>query len=89
MLLAAGAGGVQPLGFQLDAGGRVSTMVPGPSGIFLRVKYDPATINKILDYAVTRGPGAESGAGIPTGLADTAIYAFVSAKAKRNDFFTM
>ncbi|MGC1723061.1 MAG: hypothetical protein WA746_29130, partial [Isosphaeraceae bacterium] len=28
-----------PGGFQLDLGGRSSTLVPGPSGIFLRLKY--------------------------------------------------
>ena len=73
-------------GFQFKLGGAWSTAIPGPSGIFLRIKYNPATINKILDYAVTRGPGAQGGKGIPTGIADTAIYAFVSAKQKRNDF---
>ena len=30
-------------GFQLDLGGRSSTLVPGPSAIFLRLKYNPAT----------------------------------------------
>ncbi len=73
-------------GFQFKLGGAWSTAIPGPSGIFLRIKYNPDTINKILNYAVTRGPGAEGGAGIRTGLADTAIYAFVSAKEHRNDF---
>jgi hypothetical protein len=73
-------------GFQFLLAGGWSTAIPGPAGIFLRIKYEPDTINKILDYAATRGPGAESGAGLPTGMADTAIYAFVSAKQKRNDF---
>ena len=73
-------------GFQFKLGGAVSTAIPGPSGIFLRIKYNPATINKILDYVVTKGPGAEGGKGIFTGIADTAIYAFVSATEKRNDF---
>jgi hypothetical protein len=73
-------------GFRFKLDGAWSTAIPGPSGIFLRVKYDPATINKILDYAVTRGPGAQGGKGIPTGMADTAIFAFASAKEHRNDF---
>jgi hypothetical protein len=73
-------------GFQFLLGGAFSVAIPGPSGIFLRIKYNPATINKILDYVVTRGPGAQGGAGLRTGMADTAIYAFVSAKQKRNDF---
>ena len=73
-------------GFEFKLDGAFSTAIPGPSGIFLRITYNPATINKVLDYAVTRGPGAQGGAGIRTGLADTAIYAFVSATQKRNDF---
>ena len=44
-------------GFQLDAGGRSSTMVPGPSGIFLRLTYDPATFARTLDWIVAYGPG--------------------------------
>jgi hypothetical protein len=69
--------------FDLNA---ISTAIPGPSGIFLRVKFDPATINKVLDYAVTRGPGIQGGAGHFTGMADTAIYEFNSAITPRNDY---
>jgi hypothetical protein len=72
--------------FQFKLAGAWSTAIPGPSGIFLRIRYDPATINQILDYAVTRGPGAQGGAGIKFGLPVTSIYAFVSAKEHRNDF---
>ena len=50
-------------GFQLDAGGRSSTMVPGPSGIFLRIKYNPATFAKTLNWIVAYGQGAETGNG--------------------------
>lgn len=73
-------------GFRFKLSGAWSTAIPGPSGIFLRIKYNPATINKILDYVVTRGPGAQGGAGLKTGMADTAIYAFTSAKIPRNDY---
>jgi hypothetical protein len=73
-------------GFQFKLAGAVSIATPGPSGIFLRIKYNPATINKILDFAATRGPGAQGGAGIPPGLPDTAIWAFVSARENRQDF---
>ena len=73
-------------GFQFDLGGAVSVAIPGPSGIFLRLPYNPATINAALNKIVTTGPGAEGGAGIATGIADTAIYAFVSATQHRNDF---
>ena len=73
-------------GFQLDAGGRSSTMVPGPSGIFLRLKYDPATFARTLDWIVAYGPGAEEGAGAALGLPDTAINELVAAKTHRIDF---
>ena len=73
-------------GFQFKLAGAWSTAIPGPSGIFLRIKYNPATINKVLDYVVARGPGAEGGAGLKTGIADTAIYAFTFATKHRNDF---
>lgn len=73
-------------GFQLDAGGRSSTMVPGPSGIFLRLTYDPATFNQTLDQIVAHGPGAEGGAGPKLGLPDTAINNLVAARTNRIDF---
>ena len=41
-----------PGGFQLDLGGRSSTLVPGPSGIFLRLTYNPATFARTLDWIV-------------------------------------
>jgi hypothetical protein len=54
--------------------------IPGPSGIFLRLKYNPATFAKTLDWIVAYGPGAEGGKGAKLGLPDTAIWEFVSAK---------
>jgi hypothetical protein len=73
-------------GFQFKLGGAWSVAVPGPSAIFQRVKYDPATINNILDFAVRRGPGAQGGDGIPFGMPDTAIWAFAPSRQNRNDF---
>lgn len=73
-------------GFQLDTGGRSSTLVPGPSGIFLRLKYDPATFIRALNWIVAYGPGAEGGAGAKLGLPDTAINELVAASTHRNDF---
>jgi hypothetical protein len=74
-------------GFQFLLAGAWSVAIPGPSGIFLRIKYDPATINRMLDWIVRFSPGVPGGpAGIRLGLPDTAIYAFVSAKEHRNDF---
>jgi hypothetical protein len=73
-------------GFEFDLGNARSVGIPGPSGIFLRLTYNPATFARALNRIVAYGPGAEGGAGIRTGLADTAIYEFVSAKTRRIDF---
>ena len=74
-------------GFQFNLGGAKSTAIPGPSGIFLRLNYNPATIDKVLDWIVLHSPGVPGGpAGIRLGLPDTAIYEFVSAKTNRIDF---
>jgi hypothetical protein len=73
-------------GFELFAGGRKSTMVPGPSGIFLRVTYNPTKFADTLNWIVAHGPGAEGGAGAKLGLPDTAINALVAARTQRIDF---
>ncbi len=73
-------------GFVLNLGGRISTLVPGPSGIFLRLTYNPATFARTLDSIVAYGQGAQGGAGPKYGLPDTAIYAIVAAATRRNDF---
>ncbi len=44
--------------FELQAGGRSSTLVAGPSGIFLRLKYNPATFASTLNWIVAYGQGA-------------------------------
>jgi hypothetical protein len=54
--------------------------IPGPSGIFQRLKFNPATFAKTLDWIVAFGPGAEGGKGAKLGLPDTAIWELVSAK---------
>ena len=38
--------------FEFDLGGARSVAIPGPSGIFLRLKYNPATFARILDSIV-------------------------------------
>jgi hypothetical protein len=73
-------------GFQFNLGGRSSTLVPGPSGIFLRLPYHPATFAHTLDGIVAFGQGAQLGLGPRFGLPDTAINTFVSAKTRRIDF---
>ena len=73
-------------GFQLQAGGRSSTIVPGPSGIFLRLKYNPATFNKTLDWIAVNGPGSQAGVGPPVGMPVTFLNVLVSAKTDRQDF---
>ena len=71
---------------QIQAGGRSSTMVPGPSGIFLRLKYKPATFSKTLDWIVAYSQGAQIGNGSALGMPDTAVNILVSAGTKRIDF---
>ncbi len=73
-------------GFIFDLGGASSTLVPGPSGVFLRVKYNPSTFAKTLNWIVAYGPGNEGGQGAKSGLPDTAIAEFVAAGTRRNDF---
>jgi hypothetical protein len=73
-------------GFQLNAGGRSSTLIPGPSGIFLRLTYDPARFARTLDWIVAYGQGAELGPGAAYGMPDTAINVLVNAKSDRQDY---
>jgi len=73
-------------GFQLELGGASSTLVPGPSGIFLRLKYNPATFARTLDWIVAYGQGNQLGQGAKFGLPNTAINSFVSARTHRIDF---
>jgi hypothetical protein len=72
-------------GFQLNTG-RSSTLIPGPSGIFLRLNYNPATFAKTLDWIVAYGQGAQQGAGSALGLPDTAINVLVASHTNRMDF---
>jgi len=73
-------------GYEFDLGGARSIAIPGPSGIFLRVTYNPATFDRVLDHIVAYGPGAQGGKGVKFGLPDTAINEFVNAKTQRKDF---
>jgi hypothetical protein len=73
-------------GFEFDLGGARSVAIPGPSGIFLRVKYNPATFARTLDGIVAFGPGAEGGSGVKFGLPVTSLYEFLSARTRRIDF---
>ncbi len=56
-------------GFQFDLGGRSSTAIPGPAGIFLRLKYDPATFARTLNWIVAFGQGNQVGQGAQFGSA--------------------
>ena len=73
-------------GFDFSLAGARSVGIPGPSGIILRIKYNPATFDQILDREVAYGPGNQGGKGAKYGLPNTAIDEFVSAKTNRNDF---
>jgi hypothetical protein len=73
-------------GFQFNTGGRSSTAIPGPSGIFLRLKYNPATFARTLNWIVAFGPGNQGGQGAKFGLPNTSINELVDARAQRPDF---
>lgn len=73
-------------GFQFDLGGRSSTAIPGPAGIFLRLKYNPATFARTLNWIVAYGQGNELGHGAKLGLPNTSINEIVSATTHRIDF---
>ena len=73
-------------GFILNLGGASSTLVPGPSGIFLRVKYNPSTFAKTLNWIVAYGPGNQGVRGAKYGLPNTAINEIVAASTRRIDF---
>ncbi len=73
-------------GFQFNLGGRSSTAVPGPSGIFLRLKYNPSTFARTLNWIVAFGQGNETGKGAQLGLPNTSINEIVDARTQRRDF---
>jgi hypothetical protein len=64
-------------GFQFDFGASSGIALPGPSGIFLRLKYNPATFARVLNHIVAFGPGAK---GHDLGLPDTAVWEIISAR---------
>jgi hypothetical protein len=73
-------------GFEFDLGGARSVAIPGPSGIFLRIKYDPAKFPQTLNNVVVFGQGNQGGRGAKFGLPNTAINEFLSSKTRRIDF---
>jgi hypothetical protein len=73
-------------GFQFDLGGRSSTGIPGPSGIFLRLTYNPATFARALNWIVAFGQGNQTGQGAQLGLPNTSINQIVDARTQRSDF---
>ena len=73
-------------GFQFDLGGRSSTAIPGPSGIFLRLTYNPATFARALNWIVAFGQGNQTGQGAQLGLPNTSINQIVDARTQRSDF---
>lgn len=64
-------------GFEFDLGGDRGVAIPGPSGVFLRVRYDPDRFASLLDRIVVAGPGSK---GQRLGLPDTSLWEFVSAR---------
>ena len=68
-------------GFVFKIEGSKGLAIPGPSGIFLRIKYDPATIDKILNYAAIDGPKTKGNLHL-LGIGDTAQWEFAPSSSK-------
>lgn len=64
-------------GFQFDLNGQSQTAIPGPTGIYLRIKYIPGSFPRLLDWIVAHGPGSK---GHAYGLPDTAVWQITSAR---------
>lgn len=73
-------------GFVFNFEGARSVAVPGPSGVFQRITYDPAKFATMLDRITAFGPGSQGGAGYKYGLPVTNVYEFVSSRTNRMDF---
>jgi hypothetical protein len=73
-------------GFEFDLAGARSVGIPGPSGIALRITYEPATFARTLDSIVAFGQGAQGGRGVRFGLPVTFLNEFLPAKTNRIDF---
>ena len=72
-------------GFQFNLGGASSTLVPGPSGVFLRLKYNPANFASTLNWIVAQGQG-DSPESSRFGMPDTAINILVAGPTHRIDY---
>lgn len=73
-------------GFVFNLDGARSVAIPGPSGIFQRITYDPNKFAGMLDWITAYGPGSQGGAGYKYGLPVTNINEIVSARTNRMDF---
>jgi hypothetical protein len=64
-------------GFEFNIEGSRGVAIPGPSGIFQRIIYNPATFPRLLDGVVAFGPGSR---GRALGLPDTALWEIVGRR---------
>lgn len=63
-------------GFQFNIAGSPGTAIPGPSGIFQRIRYkDEQSLARTINWIVPNGPGSR---GHHLGLPDTSIWEFVA-----------
>lgn len=65
-------------GFEFNLAGRSETAIPGPTGIYLRIKYVPGSFPRLLNWIVAHGPGSN---GHEVGLPDTAVWQITSARS--------
>ncbi|QDV34712.1 hypothetical protein ElP_26060 [Tautonia plasticadhaerens] len=65
---------VQSAGFEFNFVNPRVVAIPGPSGFFQRILYDPETFPRVLDAVVVGGPGSK---GRHLGLPDTSLWEII------------
>jgi hypothetical protein len=67
---------VQSAGFEFNFVNPRVVAIPGPSGFFQRIIYNPETFPRVLDAIVVSGPGSK---GRELGLPDTSLWELIPA----------
>jgi hypothetical protein len=69
---------VESAGFEFNFANPRVVAIPGPSGFFQRIRYNPATFARVLDSIVIGGPGSK---GRHLGLPDTSQWEIIPSRA--------
>lgn len=69
----------QSAGFEFNFVNPRVVAIPGPSGFFQRIKYNPDTFQNVLDTIILKGPGSR---GRHLGLPDTSLWELIPTSLK-------